>query len=84
MVNTMNIVVNFPWIVWALVAGCAGAAAFAFALAVAVYGATRPFGGPAVKQGTTTSGIVFQVLATLTEPQGMELFKEWCAGELIT
>ena len=72
----------FPLLLWILILASALTFAVFFVVAQCTYG--RFEGQGLTRPGVGTSLLLMQVLATLTEPEGVNVFVKWNAGEYST
>ena len=77
--NSWSVIVNFPLTVWTSIFAAAISTILVLWLFALIYKYCQ------MEDFLTTHvgiiDIAFQVTATLTEPQGLNLFKRWCAGK---
>ena len=76
--NNWSIVINFPASVWLCIAASAFSVALALIASLKVY---QRLGNGAVGGSYGAHDVCLQVLATLTEPQGVTMFIGWSSGK---
>ena len=75
--NNWSVIVTFPASVWLSIGATAGLVALVLVASMKVY---HVLGKGAVRHRAVGYDVCLQVLATLTEPQGINLFVEWSSG----
>ena len=78
--NFMNIIVAFPSLVWLLILLSTAAGVILFLSILFTYRHLKK-DDELLTRGASAADLLFQVVGTLTEPEGVHIFPHWSTGE---